>query len=79
MRTSNIVEKNTFALPAAIIQIPANTVVEVLPRLAGSIEIAGRYIQNTGAAACFYAYNGDCTPFAYHGSCLLYTSDAADE
>lgn len=74
-RVLSIAERNATASPAAPIVCPAltNTIVlpnqVVEPRL---IEISGRYIQNTGANACYYAIGQECSPDSYHGILAQY-------
>lgn len=77
MRVVNVTEKNVYPEPCKVTVVPAATATDVIDRIDNQRgEWAGRYIQNTGANPCFYAFGQDCTATQYHG--LLAASQQLD-
>lgn len=71
IRVSNQVEKNIVAVGPLLVAVPANAATDALPDIVKdgilNSEYVGRYIQNTGANACYYAFGINCQVLAYHG------------
>jgi hypothetical protein len=68
LRVANSVEKNVVSVPIKPIVVPTTTATDVLDSIIGHrAEYAGRYIQNVGANACYYAIGHDCDPTNFNG------------
>lgn len=70
IRVANAIEKNVVTDPPNVQQIPAGVAVTVLPNISTygpNVEFIGRYVQNTGANGCVYAFGATCEAGAYHG------------
>lgn len=74
-RVLGIAERNAFPNGANPTQVPAGQNTEVIPdqtiepRLT---EISGRYVQNTGANALYYAIGQEASPDNHHGVLVQY-------
>lgn len=68
IRVANSVEKNVVSVPVKPIVVATNTPTDVLDSIIGhKAEYSGRYIQNVGANACYYAIGHDCNPTNFNG------------
>ncbi len=68
LRVANTVEKNIISVPFPPKVIAATTSINVLPSIVGTRdELAGRYIQNVGANACYYAIGHECDATNFNG------------
>jgi hypothetical protein len=78
LRTSNSVERNTTCVPTIPVTIPAATSTLVLNDIstANGVEYAGRYIQNVGSGACYYAIGHQCDKTNFNG--VLFGASAVD-
>lgn len=70
LRTINTAERGITPNGAAILVVAQNVSTEAIPSQVNQpyvVEISGRYVQNLGANALYYAFGQGCSPTNCHG------------
>ena len=68
IRVQNSVEKNVVNVPLGLVTLAAGVAKSVLTNITGDRgEYCGRYIQNVGAAPCYYSFGHDTDATNFNG------------